>query len=102
MKVTVTARHCEIDDTLRERAERLTERVARVAHRPQRAEIVFDNDHQQHVVEIRLYVPRGGVHVSSAEASDFRSALDRAADKLRNQLDKAYPPANRRAAVGEK
>lgn len=102
MKVTVTARHCEIDEELRERAEQLIERVARFVRRPQRAEVVFDNDHQQNVVEIRLYVPRGGVHVSTAEASDFRTALDRAADKLRNQFDKAHPPPNRRAAVGEK
>jgi ribosomal subunit interface protein len=102
VKVTVTARHCEVEDALRERAGELANRVARFAHRPQRAEIVFDNDHQQHVVEIRLYVPRGGVHISSAEAADFRTALDRAADKLRNQLDKAHPAANRRAAVGEK
>ena len=103
MKVTVTARHCEIDDMLRDRAVELVERTARLAWRPQRAEIVFDNDHKRQIVEFLLYMPRGYVHVASAEAADFRTALDRTAEKLRNQLDKlASSPASRRDAVGEK
>ena len=102
MKVTVTARHCEIDDKLRDRAVELIERTAKFARRPQRAEIVFDNDHNRYVVEVRLYVARAGVNVSTAESTDFRTALDRTVEKLRNQLDKAPGSAGRRAAVGEK
>lgn len=103
MEVTVTARHCQIDDMLRDRAVELIERTARLAWRPQRAEIVFDNDHNRQIVEFLLYMPRGSVHVASAEAVDFRTALDRAAEKLRNQLDKLPSnPASRRQAVGEK
>ncbi len=103
MEVTVTARHCQIDDMLRDRAVELIERTARLAWRPQRAEIVFDNDHKRRIVEFQLYMPRGYVHVASAEAADFRTALDRAAEKLRNQLDKlASNPASRRYAVEEK
>ena len=81
MQTTVTARHCEIPDDLRARALDLAEKLAKVAHRPQRMEIVFDNDHQ---------------HVASAEATDFRSALDRAVEKLRSQLDKGAARATRR------
>lgn len=88
MRTTVTARHCEIPDELRERAETLVAKAAKAAHRPQRAEIVFDADHGQKVVEIQLYLARGQVKVATAEADDFRSALDRALDKVRNQLDK--------------
>ncbi len=103
MKITVTARHCEIDDMLRDRAEQLIERAAKLAWRPQRAEIVFDDDHKRQIVELHLYMPRDNVHVASAEASDFRTALDRAMEKLRNQLDKLpRSPASRRHAVGEK
>lgn len=89
MRTTVTARHCEIPEELRERAETLIAKTAKAAHRPQRAEIVFDADHGRKVVEIQLYLPRGQVKVASAEADDFRTALDRALDKVRNQLDKA-------------
>jgi ribosomal subunit interface protein len=88
MRTTVTARHCEIPDELRGRAEALIAKTAKAAHRPQRAEIVFDADHGQKVVEVQLYLARGQVKVATAEADDFRSALDRAMDKVRNQLDK--------------
>lgn len=96
MRTTVTARHCDIPEELRARAATLIAKVAKAAHRPQRAEVVFDADHGQKVVEIHLYLPRGQVKIASAEADDFRSALDRAVDKVRNQLDKnPHHPARR-------
>lgn len=64
-------------------------KAAKRGHRPQRAEVVFDADHGRKVVELQLYFPRGRVNVASAEADDFRSALDQAVDKLRNQVDKS-------------
>lgn len=88
MRVTVTARHCEIPEELRIRAEDLVTKVTKSAHRPQRAEIIFDADHGTKVVELHVKLPRGQVKIASAEADDFRSALDRAVDKLRSQLDK--------------
>ncbi len=97
MRTTVTARHCDIPEELRIKAETLIAKVAKAAHRPQRAEVVFDADHGQKVVEIQLYLPRGQVKVASAEADDFRSALDRALDKVRNQLDKNPRHPARRA-----
>jgi ribosomal subunit interface protein len=88
MRTTVTARHCDIPDELRERAEQVADKLAKAAHRPQRAEVVFDVDHGQKVAELMLHLARGQVQVASAEADDFRTALDRAAAKVRNQLDK--------------
>lgn len=97
MKMIVTARHCEIPDDLRDRATELVEKAAKLAVRPHRAEIIFDDDHQQKIVELQLYLAGGQVRVCKAEASDFRTALDRALDKLKNQLDKSQP--SRRAAA---
>lgn len=88
MQTTVTARHCEIPDALREQARLVLERVVKAAHRPQRAHVVFDVDHQKRVVELKLHLPRGTTRIATAEAADFRTALDRAADKLRHQLEK--------------
>ncbi len=88
MRTTVTARHCEIPDELKERAASLVAKVAKAAHRPQRAEVVFDADHGQKVVELHLYLPRGQVKIATAEAADFLTALDSAVAKVRNQLDK--------------
>lgn len=89
MQTTVTARHCEIPHALRAHARRAVERVAKVAHRPQRAQVVFDVDHQQKLAELKVHLPRGTTRVATAEAADFRTALDRAVEKLRRQLERS-------------
>ena len=96
MKIMVTARHCDIDDGLRDRAVHLIARIAKLASRPHRAEVVFDRDHNRRIVEYHLHVPRRQVRVCTGEASDFRTALDRAAAKLRRQLDKKPVRTSRR------
>lgn len=88
MKTTVTARHCEIPEEIRTRAEDVADKLARMAHRPQRMEIVFDNDHQRRIVELKMWLPRSQTLVASGDETDFRTALDRAAEKLRSQLEK--------------
>ncbi len=74
-------------------------KAAKAAHRPRRAEVVFNTDHGRKVVELQLYLPRREVKVATGEADDFRSALDSAVAKLRNQLDKTPGPAQRRSAA---
>ncbi len=88
MDITITARHCDVSEELKARAEYVVNKVAKIASRPQSAEIIFDEDHGAQVVELKLRLPRGIVKIASAEAADFRTAVDRAAAKLRNQLDK--------------
>ena len=97
MRMIVTARHCEIPADLRQRATDQVARLARITRRPQRVEVIFDADHQQKVVELRLSQPRGKVSIATAEADDFGTALDRAVQKLRRQLDKPPARARRRA-----
>ncbi len=75
-------------------------RIARVAHRPQRGQVVFDVQHQQKVVELQLHLPRGTTRVATAEAADFRTALDRAAEKLRHQLERTHARYVRRQVTG--
>ena len=89
MQTTITARHCEVPGALRERAIVIAERLAALASRPLEAAITFGNDGQQQVAELRLHVSRGEVFVATGEAADHRTALDRAEDKLRRQLEKA-------------
>jgi ribosomal subunit interface protein len=99
MRTTLTARHCEIPEDMKERTETLVAKLAKAAHRPQRAEVVFDADHGQKVVELHLYLPRGQVKVATGEAADFRTALDSAVAKMRNQLDKEPRRPARRSSV---
>jgi ribosome-associated translation inhibitor RaiA len=97
MRVTITARHTDVSDDLRLRARELVERLARVAPRPEDAQVIFSDDHDVAVVELRLHVARGDVLVGRAEGTDHRSALDRAAARVRRQLDKS--PAKRTGTV---
>jgi ribosome-associated translation inhibitor RaiA len=89
MRITVTARHCDIPDELRARARALVERLIKVAGRPQDAQIIFGTDHGSATAEVRLHTTRRTVYVGTAVGADHRSALDVAAAKVRRQLDKA-------------
>jgi ribosomal subunit interface protein len=95
MQTTITARHCEINDALRERARTVVERLGALAHRPIESVVVFGTDGGKFTAELRLHASRGELLVASGEADDHRTALDRAEEKLRRQLDK--DPANPKA-----
>ncbi len=92
MRITVTARHCDIPPGLRVRARELVARLARIAARPHDAQVVFATDHGVAVAELRLHTARGVVHVGRAEAPDHRTALDRASARVRRQLEKRPRP----------
>ncbi len=95
MDTTITARHCEISEALRERAESVAERLGTFARRPMEMAVVFDSDGPLQVVEIRLHVAAGEVFVAKADGPDHRSALDRAEEKLRRQVEKAAGRSHR-------
>lgn len=88
MEIIITARHGEVPEALRLRAEHVVARLARLAHRPVSANVTFDLEHQRAAAELRLTAARGVVYVATGEAADHRTALDRVASKLRRQLDK--------------
>jgi putative sigma-54 modulation protein len=88
MQTTITARHCEISEALRERALTVVERLGNIASRPIEATVVFDTEGLRQLAELRLHVSRGEVLIATGEAEDHRTALDRAEDKLRKQLEK--------------
>ncbi len=93
MRVTITARRDAIPDMLKDRAVALLRRLGERAHRPTSAQLTFDAHGARISCEAVIKAARGAVHVASAEAADQRTALDRVAQKLRRQLDKAERPA---------
>lgn len=95
----MTARHCQIPDDLKERADALMAKIAKIADRPHHAEVIFDADHGRKIVELQLSLPRGQVKIATAEGDDFQSALDTAASKLRSQLGKNHRRPGRRIEV---
>ena len=89
MQPTITARHCEISEALRTRAVAVVERVGSLATRPMESTVVFDADGSQQTVEIRLHLARGETLVARGAASDHRTALDRAEERLKRQIERA-------------
>ena len=99
MRITITARHVEIDD-LRAHAKELVEKVAKLAGRPHHAQVIFGEDHGEATAEIAVHVPRGRIHVGKALAADHRSALDLAIARVKRQIldEKEVPRPRRRTA----
>ena len=88
MHTTITARHCEVSEPLRERAITVMKRLGNLASHPIEMTVVFDADGIQQTVELRLHVPRGEILVAKGEGADHRTALDRAEEKLRRQVER--------------
>ncbi len=89
MQTTITTRHCEVSEPLRERAITVMERLRNLASHPMEMTIVFAADGTQQTVELRLHVARGEILVAKGEGADHRTALDRAEEKLRRQVERA-------------
>jgi ribosomal subunit interface protein len=97
MRVTITARHTEIDDDLRGHTKELVEKVAKLVRRPHHAQVIFTEDHGEAEVEIEVHAPRGRVYIAKSQATDHRSALDAAIARVKRQLldEKETPRARR-------
>jgi ribosomal subunit interface protein len=103
MRITITARHTEIDDDLRARARELVEKVTKLVRRPHHAQVIFTEDHDQAGVEIEVHAPRGRVHIAKALEGDHRSALDAAIARVKRQLlDGKETPRSRRPTRSSK
>lgn len=102
MQTTITTRHCDIAEPLRERAELVLARLAALSDRATEATAIFDLESVRYAVELRLHAAGGKVLVATADGPDHRTALDRAEGKLRRQLVRsaAKPRARRHSGSG--
>jgi ribosome-associated translation inhibitor RaiA len=89
MRVTISARHCEVTEALRQRARMIAERLAALSPHALDATVVFDAAPLIHSVELRLHARGRKMLIGVGRGPDHRSALDRAEEKLRVQLMKA-------------
>lgn len=93
MPVTVTARHCDLPELLRERAQEIASRLELRAGRPSDIEVVFDVEAGIPTAELRFRATGEELLVAAGRGDDHRSALDQAEARLRRQLEK---PGTRR------
>jgi ribosomal subunit interface protein len=99
MRITITARHTDVDHDLRAHTKELVGKVAKLVRRPHHAQVTFTEDHGEAEVEIEVQAPRGRVHVAKSQGPDHRSALDTAIARVKRQLlDGKETPRVRRTA----
>jgi len=88
MKTTISVRHTEITEQLRTRAAEVAKRFEGLSPHALETTMVFDLEGVDHSVEIRLHARGGHVLVGNGTGPDHRTALDRAEDKVRRQLER--------------
>jgi ribosomal subunit interface protein len=88
MQTTISARHSEVPEALRERAITVMERLGKVTPRPIDMAVVFDADGLEQTAELRLHVASGEILIATGSGPDHRTALDRAEEKLRRQVER--------------
>ncbi|HUP00316.1 MAG TPA: ribosome-associated translation inhibitor RaiA [Gemmatimonadota bacterium] len=85
MQITLSVRHGDAPEPLKQHAQSEVEGLARYFERLVEADIVLDQEGHRHIAEIRIH-SSNDTHFASTEAEDWRSAVDGTIDKLRRQL----------------
>lgn len=100
MRITITARHCEVSEALRSRARRVAARLGQLSPHALDATFVFDVGPRFHSVELRLRARRRKMLIGVGKGPDHRTALDRGEDKLRPQLVRSAEARQRARRAG--
>ena len=85
MHVLLTARHCELDPEDRLFTEQRLEKLARIVRDIQEAHVIVTAEKYRHTAEITLKV-RGHDLVGREQANGARTAVDRAIDRIEQQV----------------
>ncbi|MGB7211560.1 MAG: ribosome-associated translation inhibitor RaiA [Gemmatimonadales bacterium] len=100
MQTTITARHCQITDALRGRAQEVSDRLARHADRPIDGSVIFDIERNEQTVELKIHLAHGEVLIAAGTGADHRTALDRAEERMRRQLERGHVAPNHSKPAG--
>lgn len=87
MRITVTFRHMEATDALREHAEKRLRRIAKYVHRAVDAHVILSVVKRRHIAEIILNADRTTL-TAKEETDDLYSAIDLAVDKIEQRARK--------------
>jgi putative sigma-54 modulation protein len=85
MQIHTTARHCEIDPEDRLHAQQRFEKLGRYARDLQEVHLVLTAEKYRHTAEITLRLKHRDM-VCREQATAARNAIDRATDRLEEQL----------------
>ena len=87
MQMTVTGRHMDITDPIRQYAEQKTEKLPRYYDRIRRIEIIVDkHDAHEHKVELIAHVDGHNPFIASVHSADLYACIDEVTTKIERQL----------------
>ena len=87
MQITVTGRHMDITDPIRQYAEQKTEKLPRYYDRIRRIEIIVDkHDAKEHKLELIAHVNGHDPFIATAHSSDLYACIDDVTAKIERQL----------------
>ncbi len=87
MRVTITGRHVEVTDAIKEYAERGLEKIRAHFDKVIDVDIILGVEKHRHLVEINLHV--NGQHLNAKESSeDMYTSIDSALVKIDRQISK--------------
>jgi putative sigma-54 modulation protein len=85
MNVSITCRHCELDETLKDYIEDKASRLAHYFDRVDEAHVVLQVEGHRSIADLTVHASRAIISSEQA-AEDLRSAFDRALDKVERQI----------------
>lgn len=87
MRISVTFRHMEPTEAIREYAEAKLAKVKRYLDEPIEANVVLELEKYRHIAEVTLNAGRNVINCKE-ETNDIYGAIDLAMDKLERQIKK--------------
>jgi len=88
VRFTVTGRHIEVTDAMKEYAEKKSEKLIRYFDRIDEIELVADHEAVKVRVEMMVHTDHRDTFVGRVDADDYYEAVDLVIDKLERQVTK--------------
>jgi len=88
MKVSITGRHMELTDAIREHAESRLAKTSDEFPRLMSAHLILDVEKYRQMAELVIHAPNHVVVDAKEESSDMYASIDSAVDKAMKQLRK--------------
>jgi ribosomal subunit interface protein len=91
MEVTINTRHCSVPESIRNQSLIRLQRMLRFNPRVLGAAAVFSGEGNARVLDVRLTVKGGAPILGRGQGPTFRTALDRALERVETQLKRHNP-----------
>lgn len=88
MQVSVTARHMDLSEAVKEFASRKVENLDRLFHGVTKIEIILDAADGAHSAELIAHQKRGAKIIAISKADDIYKAIDAVIEKMDHQMRK--------------